>query len=224
MSTVIEPIREDIDHPERIKKYSSPLRLWHWLNAVVISGSLITVLINATILDDKPTANFLKANFKDAGAQLTDDQTKTVAHALSDSVWGIHVYFGYALVTLLVFRLILEFFQLADQKFIRTLKNAYHSYNTIKQQRELARHEMVVKTIYALFYVLLIIMAVTGLFLAFEDFFAPYKFIRHSVKEVHGFCMYIILGFIVIHLAGVFLAERKDSKGIVSDMINGGGE
>jgi Ni/Fe-hydrogenase 1 B-type cytochrome subunit len=26
----------------------------------------------------------------------------------------------------------------------------------------------------------------------------------------------------VVHLAGVFLAERKDSKGIVSDMINGG--
>jgi cytochrome b len=36
--------------------------------------------------------------------------------------------------------------------------------------------------------------------------------------------MYLILAFIVVHLAGVFLAERKDSKGIVSDMINGGGE
>jgi Ni,Fe-hydrogenase I cytochrome b subunit len=36
--------------------------------------------------------------------------------------------------------------------------------------------------------------------------------------------MYLILAFIVVHLAGVFLAEiRKDSKGIVSDMINGGG-
>jgi len=80
----------------------------------------------------------------------------------------------------------------------------------------------VVKSLYAIFYLLLIIMVVTGLFLAFEDFFAPYKAIRHSVKEFHGFCMYLIIGFIVIHIAGVFLAERKDSKGIVSDMINGG--
>jgi Ni,Fe-hydrogenase I cytochrome b subunit len=65
-------------------------------------------------------------------------------------------------------------------------------------------------------------MAVTGLFLAFENLLAPFKAIRHSVKEVHGFCMYLIIAFILVHLAGVFLAERKDDKGIVSDMINGG--
>jgi len=35
--------------------------------------------------------------------------------------------------------------------------------------------------------------------------------------------MYLILGFIVLHLVGIFLAERKkEGKGIVSDMINGG--
>lgn len=222
--TVIEPVRKDIEHPRQIKKYSSSLRLWHWANAIVISGSLITVLINSTILDDGSTAAFMKNKFQETGAQLTDGQTRTVAHALSDSVWGIHIYFGYTLVTLLLFRLILEFFQQADQKLINGIKSAYRHYCIIKKERETARHELVVKTIYALFYSLLIIMAITGLFLAFEDFFAPYKAIRHSVKEVHGFCMYIILAFIVVHLAGVFLAERKDSKGIVSDMINGGGE
>ncbi|MGN8068828.1 hypothetical protein [Mucilaginibacter sp. 22184] len=46
---------------------------------------------------------------------------------------------------------------------------------------------------------------------------------RHSVKEVHGFCMYLILAFIFVHLVGVFLAEHKSNKGIISDMINGGG-
>jgi len=64
-------------------------------------------------------------------------------------------------------------------------------------------------------------MAVTGLCLAFEDDFAALKKI-HAIKEIHGFCMYLIIAFIVVHLAGVFLAERKDSPGIVSDMINGG--
>jgi Ni/Fe-hydrogenase 1 B-type cytochrome subunit len=34
--------------------------------------------------------------------------------------------------------------------------------------------------------------------------------------------MYLFLVFIVVHLVGVFLAERKNSQGIVSDMINGG--
>lgn len=220
--TIIEPVRKDIEHPEQIKRYSSSLRLWHWANAIVISGSLITVLINSTILDDGSSAMFMKGKFQETGVQLTDEQTKTVAHAMSDNVWEIHIYFGYALVTLLLFRLVLEIFQLADQKFIRQIKSIYRDYFVIKKQRQLVLNEMVVKTIYAIFYILLIVMATTGLFLAFEDFFDPYKAIRHSVKEVHGFCMYLILSFIIVHLAGVFLAERKQSKGIVSDMINGG--
>ena len=221
---VIEPVRQDIEHPEKIKKYSAPLRFWHWANLLVISGSLGTVLINSTILDDGSTASFMQSHYQEAGVQLTNDQTKKVAHALSDSVWAIHIYFGYVLAGLLLFRLILEFFQVADQKLIRKIKVAYNQYYVIKKERELALHELVVKSIYAVFYIVLIMMAITGLFLAFEDFFEPYKAIRHTVKDVHNFGMYTILTFIVVHLAGVFLAERKDSKGITSDMINGGRE
>jgi cytochrome b len=169
----------------------------------------------------KSSANY---NFNNAGATVSDEQAGSVAHALGDNVWSIHIYFGYVLVGLLLFRLVLEFFQMADQKFIRKMKDVYRQFQSIKKQRELAKHELAVKAIYAAFYILLIIMAVTGLFLAFEDLLAPFKSIRHSVKEVHGFCMYLILAFIVVHLAGVFLAERKDNKGIVSDMINGGGD
>lgn len=220
---LIEPPRHDVQHPATIKKYASSLRLWHWLNAIVISGSLITVLINATITDDHATADLLKSELQKSGAQLTDDQTRAAAHALSDSVWGIHIYFGYALAGLLAFRLILEFFQLADQKFIRKIQSAYRQFSTIKKNREVARHELTVKIIYSIFYLLLVVMAITGLFLAFEDALAPYKAIRHSVKEVHGFCMYLIIAFIIVHVAGVLLAERKDGSGLVSDMINGGG-
>ncbi|HEY0245079.1 MAG TPA: cytochrome b/b6 domain-containing protein [Mucilaginibacter sp.] len=221
--TVIEPTKRDIQHPDRTKRYSATLRFWHWANMIIITGSLLTVLVNSTVLKGRNNAPFLKTELQKAGATVTDDQAKEAAHALSDKVWEIHTYFGYGLVALFVFRLLLEFFQLADQKFIRTLKKAFANFNQIKKQREIARHELVVKLIYLIFYLLLFIMVVTGLFLAFEDFFEPYKAIRHSVKEVHSFCMYIILGFITIHLIGVFLAEKRDSKGIVSDMINGGG-
>jgi Ni/Fe-hydrogenase 1 B-type cytochrome subunit len=221
---IIEPTRRDATHPFQIKKHSAPLRLWHWANTVVISGSLITVLINSTITDDQATSAFFKDEFKKAGASVTDDQVRSVAHALSDSVWDVHKYFGYCLAGLLLFRLVLEYFQLADQKFIRKMKNVYFQFKTVKKDRAATMHELAVKIIYSIFYTLLVIMVVTGLFLAFEDAMAPFKSIRHTVKDVHGFCMYLVLGFIVVHLAGVFLAERKDSKGIVSDMINGGKE
>ncbi len=65
-------------------------------------------------------------------------------------------------------------------------------------------------------------MAVTGLTLAFKKDLAIPRNIAHTIQDVHGFCMYLVLAFIAVHVIGVFLAERKESKGIVSDMINGG--
>jgi Ni,Fe-hydrogenase I cytochrome b subunit len=219
---VIASVRNDIQYPQRKKKYSATLRLWHWANTIVISGSLITVLINSTLNKRRNITPVITGELQHNGIVVTAEQATSVGHALSDKVWEIHTYFGYVLAGLLAFRLILEFFQLADQKFIRKIKLAYQQFQATKKNRELARHELVVKSIYTLFYLLLVIMAVTGLFLAFEDLLAPFKTIRHSVKEVHGFCMYLIIAFIIVHLAGIFLAERKDSPGITSDMINGG--
>jgi Ni/Fe-hydrogenase 1 B-type cytochrome subunit len=220
--SVIEPVRKDVQHPQQIKKHSAGLRFWHWANTLVISGSLLTVLLNSTLLKRPYITSLITGELKNSGVTVTNEQAGNVGHALSDKIWEIHTYFGYVLAALLLFRLILEIFQLADQKFIRKFKSAYKQFYTAKQNRELARHELTVKAIYSIFYLLLFIMAITGLFLAFEDILAPFKSIRHSVKEVHGFCMYLILGFITVHLVGVFLAERKDDKGIVSDMINGG--
>ncbi len=210
-------------NPQEIKKYSSSIRLWHWLNAVVITGSLLTVLLNSTLLKTKKNAVAIKTNLAQSGVTVTDAQARSVAHELSDKVWMIHTYFGYTLVALLIFRLLLEFFQLADQKFIRKLKSAYHQYQTTKKQRELARHDFWVKTIYAVFYLMLITMAITGLCLAFEDDVPLLKSI-HAFRQIHAFTMYLIIAFIVVHIVGVLLAERKDSRGIVSDMINGGAE
>jgi len=220
---VIEPTRRNPEHPQQIKKNSPGLRLWHWLNALVISGSLLTVLLDSTLLKTRANAVLIKNNLQDGGVVVSDKQARSVAHELSDKVWTLHTYIGYVLVGLVVLRLLLEFFQVADQKFIRGLRNAYSKYQTVKQNRETARHDFWVKTLYAMFYLMIIIQAATGLCLAFEDDVPALKAI-HAFRQIHSFTMYLILGFIFLHLAGVFLAERKDSPGIVSDMINGGRE
>jgi len=218
---VIEPKRRDIVNPEQTKKYSASLRLWHWLNAIVITASLLTVLLNSTLLKGRKNAAFIKDKLHEAGATVSDEQARSVAHELTDKVWALHTYFGYGLAALVLFRILLEFFSLVDQKLIRKIRVAYRDYYVIKQHRELARHEFWIKTIYAIFYLFIFIMAVTGLCLAFEDDVPALKAI-HAIREVHQFTMYLILIFITIHIAGVFLAERKDSSGITSDMINGG--
>jgi Ni/Fe-hydrogenase 1 B-type cytochrome subunit len=217
----IDPKHKDIKHPKPIKKYSATLRLWHWLNAVVITGSLLTVLLNSTLFKTKKNAVFIKSALTKAGTVVTDNQARAVAHGLSDKIWQIHIYCGYTLAGLLLFRLMLEFFQLADQKLVRKVKGAYRQYYTVKRHREQAIHEFWVKTLYAVFYLMLLTMVTTGLCLAFEDD-VPWLKSIHAFRQIHSFTMYLILAFIIVHIAGVFLAERKGDKGIVSDMINGG--
>ena len=208
--------------PGETKKYSSTIRLWHWATVLIISGSLLTVLINSTVTDKQAITSLVKEKIQQTKG-IDNDLSRSVAGALEDKVWAIHTYFGYCLAALLLFRLILEFFQLADQKFIRKLKAASQKFRQVKQNRQDALHELTVKIIYIIFYCLLVIMVVTGLALAFDDDVSFFSNIHHQVRSFHGFCMYLILGFIVLHLTGVFLAERKnEGKGIVSDMINGG--
>ena len=215
------PTNKDIDRPGKIKRYSSSLRLWHWLNACVITGSLLTVLLHSTIMGAWDNGQLIKANLAQKGVTVSDDQARSAAHEISDKAWMVHTYFGYALAALFLFRLIAEFFQLTDQVLIRKIKSAYRQYYVIKKNRELSRHEFWVKTLYAIFYLLLLITVTTGLCLAFEDEVPALKHM-HFIREIHQFNMYLILAFIVVHLAGVYLAERKISKGIVSDMIHGG--
>lgn len=210
------------DTTPHIKHNSAALRFWHWGNAIVISGSLITVLINSTVLKPRKSAPVVLAEIQKDNPGFTLDQARSAVGVLEDKVWDFHVYFGYGLAALLLLRILTELFDITDRKFINGFKKIWHQFKTTKKEGQTAWHDLAVKSLYLLFYLLLVIMVVTGLCLAFDDTLNFPKSLQHSIKSVHGFCMYPILGFIVIHVAGVFLAERKDAKGIVSDMINGG--
>lgn len=215
---LIEPVKQELSAELKAKKYSSGLRLWHWLSAVVISGSLLTVLANNTITNGHANAQVIQKSFAEKNVLVSQDQARGAAHEISDKVWELHTYFGYILITLFIFRLALEFTHRADQKLIRKLKFAYAQLKG--DHKKQAKQDVVVKSLYITFYTLLCIMAITGLGMAFEDDIPALKI--HALREIHGFCMYLIITFIIVHLSGVFLAERKNGKGIVSDMINGG--
>src|ERR1700761_2760348 len=75
------------------KKYSPAIRLWHWLNALIISGSLLTVLVNSTILKPWNNASLIAYKLKDKGVNISEDQARPAAFALADRVWAIHTYF-----------------------------------------------------------------------------------------------------------------------------------
>lgn len=202
------------------QKYSGNLRLWHWLNSLVIVGSLLTILINSTLFDKRTNTAFIGNELKNAGASITAQQARAVSHGLEEKIWDLHVYLGYFLVALFVYRLVFEIFQPKNQKFKHKLQKAFQHYKISKNQSN--GKELFVKIIYLVFYVVLLLMVLTGLTVKFHDAIGIGNSLSHSIKEVHGFMMYVVLAFIVLHIAGVIYSENRNKKGIVSDMINGG--
>jgi Ni/Fe-hydrogenase 1 B-type cytochrome subunit len=178
----------------KIKSIPRHCAFGHWLSAIVITGSLLTVLANSTITNGRKNAAIIKTELSKNKVAVNPDQARSAAHEISDQVWALHTYFGYGLAALLLFRIVVELFQPGDQKLIPKIKSAYNHYFVIRQKRELARHEFFVKTLYAVFYLLLMIMAITGLCLAFEDDVALLKKI-HAIREIHGFLYVSYSGF-----------------------------
>lgn len=202
------------------KKYPSTIRFWHWANSLVICGSLLTVLLNSTLFDVRSNAAYLQEELVKSKVAVTSEQARSVAHGLEDKVWDIHILFGYVLAGLFLYRIIFEVLRKKDTNFSSLLKEFWTLYFTKKVKS--VRHELGIKLTYLTFYAVLFIMIITGLSVAFDVELGIPKSLSHSLKEIHGFCMYLIIGFIALHIGGVFIAERKDKKGIVSDMIGGG--
>jgi cytochrome b len=83
------------------------------------------------------------------------------------------------------------------------------------------RHYLYVKWLYLLFYLILALMALTGLGLAFGRNLGFTRETHQLIKTVHSLCQYFMYVFVVVHLGGVIIAENTKDKGIVSGMING---
>ena len=73
-------------------------------------------------------------------------------------------------------------------------------------------------TIYLIFYLLLAIEAATGMMLKFE---LAGDDILEKAEEIHKLAIYWMPAFIVIHFAGIAIAELTNKKGVVSHMIGG---
>jgi len=68
---------------------------------------------------------------------------------------------------------------------------------------------------------MLFALVVTGLGMVFGRELGLTREFNHTIKEVHGFIQYLLYAFILVHLAGVIMAENGKLRGIVSGMIHG---
>ena len=139
---------------------------------------------------------------KDTDQTLSQDQLIVLAKTIRKPMWTWHIYLGYVLTALFSLRFILPFF--GQMKF----QNPFAKNLTFKEKFQ--------KWVYIIFYLCVVVSLVTGLVIEFGP-----KDLKHTMEEIHVLSIYYLIGFIVIHLGGVLMAEFTNQKGIISRIVSG---
>lgn len=203
-----------------LQTHSRAIRLWHWIFVLFISATIAIVLLASTVFRTGNNISLVQEQLQQKAVTVNSDQARSVAHEFNDKLWNLHKLIGYVLSALLFSRLLIEIFQPREERLRNRLKKALGFRSVIPIEQIENRHFIGVKYTYIIFYGLFLLMALTGLVLAFEDV-PVLKEIHRPAKQLHSFLQYPIYGFIVIHLFGVIRADLGHHKGLVSGMIHG---
>lgn len=191
-----------------MKKWSLNFRVWHWLHAVVVLGLLGTVLLRKTFLSWRANSEILLNKLSGMGIEVSTDQAAILAKAVRAPMWEWHIILGYALSFFILYRAALFFTDSGRLNYL--------------DFRSASLYKKMVKISYIGFYGVIVFMALSGLALHFHQELGLLKETTGSIKELHEAVYNLVLIFVVVHIAGVVVAESRDEKGLVSDMINGG--
>ncbi|HET6255430.1 MAG TPA: cytochrome b/b6 domain-containing protein [Puia sp.] len=203
-------------------RHSLAIRIWHWTFFVVLTSTLVTVLFASTLFKTQGNIGMVQEQLQGKGVVVNKTQARAVAHDFSDKLWNLHKWIGFVLCALLLSRAIIELAEPAEDKFLVRLKRALGGKIVTADSKLVRRHYIQVKTTYLAFYFLILLMALTGLGLAFEDV-PVFRNIRGLLTQVHVVVQYFIYAFILIHLTGVIRADTGKYGGIISGMIHGKG-
>jgi cytochrome b len=174
-----------------IRVWDLPIRLFHWLLALCIAGSLISI-------------------------------------NLSDAAIEYHAYFGYSILTLLIFRIIWGFVGSRHARFASFFptRTAIQNYLQGKSPRMLGHNPIGALSVFALLFVLSV-QVFTGLFvddeIAFQGPLA--KFVPNAVvslfSEIHEGNQVLIYTLIAIHIAAILFYKKFKGEDLIKPMISG---
>lgn len=190
------------------------LRIWHWLNVIVVFGLILTYVLRKTAFNYKTNAQILQVKLSEIGVVLLDDKAKEIAKIFRDNMWQAHYYLGFTFIVLLLFRLY-AFASKQDKFPLCKAKEAKNS--ALSSKGEYIK----VKYAHAIFYAVSAYMAISGLVMYFRESLGIEKSSLGLIKELHEWAFWFFTFFIIAHIVGVIKAEFSDDKGIISSMFNG---
>ena len=183
-------------------KYTKVYRIVHWAIAVSFLLLLITIFLRLTWMNKYNVAAIIQDYLSSTDQVLSQDQLIALAKKIRQPMWNWHVYIGYVLVGLFSIRFILPVFgHMGIQNPI---------------DKNLSTKLKFQKWTYIIFYVCVIVSLITGLLIEL----GPKEF-KIPMEDIHVLGIYYLIAFIVIHLAGVLIAEFTDQKGIISRIVSG---
>ncbi|WP_417371903.1 cytochrome b/b6 domain-containing protein [Gelidibacter japonicus] len=183
-------------------QYSKTYRIIHWAIAISFLLLLITIFLRLTWMNKFNMAAIIQEYLNDTGQVLSEEQGIALAKKIRQPMWDWHIYLGYVLVGLFSIRFILP------------------AFGQMRIQNPLAKNistkAKFQKWTYIIFYVCVIVSLVTGLIIELGP-----KELKKSMEDIHVLGVYYLVAFIVIHLAGVLVAEFTEHKGIISRIVSG---
>ena len=184
------------------KNYPALYRIVHGAIAVSCVLVRLTIFLRVTWMNKYNVANIIQDQLANPEQPVSEDQAITLAKKIRQPMWDWHIYTGYALTGLFALRFMLPAF--GRMKFQNPLGKGL---STTAKFR---------KWTYLIFYAFVVVSLVTGLLIVWGP-----KGWKEPLEQVHVLSIYYLLGFIVVHLAGVLKAEFTDRKGIISSIVSG---
>ncbi|MCZ4319056.1 cytochrome b/b6 domain-containing protein [Aequorivita viscosa] len=183
-------------------KYSKTYRVLHWAIAITFLLLLITIFLRLTWMNKYNMAEIIQTYLSGTDQMLTQEQLIVLAKKIRQPMWDWHIYMGYVLVGLFSLRFTLPF--LGTMK----LQNPLTKNLSIKQKFQ--------KWAYIVFYVCVVVSLITGLIIELGP-----KYLKKPMEEIHVLGVYYLVAFIIIHIAGLLIAEFTNDKGIISRIVRG---
>jgi cytochrome b561 len=183
-------------------KNFTPLHRWlHWTIAIVISLSFITGFLHEFWMNKHYMANTIERGVQ--AVQLSHEHAIQLAETIRAPMWHWHVYAAYAMLFLFAARLV--YMWIKGIKFPQPFKDKMTLIDWLEWLS------------YALFYFFVGINVVTGFYLLWGSNFEW----KVWSATIHKWAIYWFPVFILLHFAGILIAEISNKKGITSKMIGG---
>ncbi|MGS0747020.1 cytochrome b/b6 domain-containing protein [Halpernia sp. GG3] len=187
-----------------MKKYTVAHRLLHWILSLGMLVTFITGFLRMNWMSKQAVSTAVTKNLTISNLNLDKLGFGVIFHSLLEPMFKWHVYFAYVITFAFIARII--------YMIVKGIKfpNPFSKINTNKEKFQ--------GFVYLAFYMLIGLQIITGAILKFD--LGSESLINLS-ETVHKFAVYWTPIFILLHFAGIAIAENTNKKGITSKMIGG---